>query len=151
MKMSDSKTYEGKEGDSYEITVVKLEPVPAYQLVAKLGKLLVPAVVALQGVKATADVRELVPAADKLFDSLTPEMAMSLMKDLFATVTIVRTRADGVAEKSDLCHGQAMVNRAFRGDLKAMLVALKFAFEVNFGDFFDGSGLVGLAAQTPSR
>ena len=145
-KMQDTKTLKGADGDSFELTCVKLEPVAAYMLVAKLGKVLMPALVAMKTRKANDDLQ---PVVDQIFGGLTTEIAQQVMLELLSTTTVVRTTASGEVSKRDLCNGQAAINDAFRGSVMMMFRAMGFALEVNFGDFFDASGLI--AKLTPMQ
>jgi hypothetical protein len=146
-KMQDTKTLSGTGGESFELTCIKLEPVAAYMLVAKLGKVLLPVLVAMRTRKPTDDMS---PVVDQIFSGLTPELAQQVMLELLSTVTVVRTGASGQPQKFDLCNGQVAINNAFRGNVMTMFKVMGFALEVNFSDFFDVSGLVSRMAPTPS-
>lgn len=145
-KMQDTKTLTTPDGDTLELTVNKLEPVDAYVLTAKLGKVLIPAFVAARSGKSA----ELHGVVDTMFDKLGPELATQIMYDLFRGCLVIRNTPEGAAQKFDLAGGKAAVNNAFRGNLKGMFVALGFALEVNFGDFFGEGGLAALVTRTPS-
>jgi hypothetical protein len=148
MKMQDTISIEGVDGEAFEVTCTKLEPVAAYELLAKVGKLLVPAVMAAQGLTSKSDALSMIPAVNQLFDAMSPELARSLMQDLLRGCTLTRPDDKGELERHDLLTTQK-INRAFRGNLKAMLMAMKFSLEVNFGDFFAASAAV--ASTTPTQ
>lgn len=141
-------TITGADGAEFEITCIKLEPVPAYLLLAKVGKIIVPAILAAQGLTGKSDAADLIPAINRLFESLTPELANTLMLDLLRSCTCIRPDDAGERERHDLLDVKR-INRAFRGNLKAMLLAMKFAIEVNFGDFFAASAAVASTTPTP--
>lgn len=140
------RTFTTKDGDTLDVECSKLEPVAAYLLVAKLGKILLPALVAMRQGKET----DLQPVIGQMFDSLPPELAREVMLDLFRPCVVVKTNAEGKQSKHDLALGQPEVDKAFRGSLKTLFQALGFAFEVNFGDFFDASALVERVTRTQS-
>lgn len=146
-KLQDSTMFTTRDGESFEVTISKLEPVAAYKLVAKLGKILVPALVAMrQGTES-----DLQPVVSRMFDELPADLATEIMLDVFAAATVVRRTSDGGASKHELCAGIAEVNRAFRGNLLMLFKSLGFALKVNFDDFFDVDGLVARLTPTPSH
>ena len=144
-KLSDTRVFTTSDGESYEVLVNKLEPELAYLLVAKLGKVVIPAIVAMKKGGTT----ELMPVVDRLFESLTPELAKQVKNDLFAATTVIRTDREGNQMKFD-SGTAAAVNNAFRGQVKTMFEVLRFALEVNFADFFDVRGLAASTQKMPS-
>lgn len=145
-KMQDERTFKSKDGTSYAMTVVKLEPVAAYMLMTALGSFLIPAIVAMKQGKDS----DLQPIVEQFFKGLTPELRRSAMLDLLSPCVVVRTEPDGSDTKHELCRGQQAINHAFAGDVPMMFRALGFSLEVNFGDFFDVSGLAGKLIPTQS-
>lgn len=132
-----------------EVTSVQLAPVHAYLLLAKVGKVLVPALAAARGVSGSSDLNALAPALSQLFDTLSPALAQSLLLEGLASTSVVAPDASGKLLKIDLT-SEAMINRAFAGNVKGMLLALKFALEVNYGSFFVGLGAAASETPTPS-
>lgn len=145
-KQQDTRELTTSDGDVFELTVSKLEVLTAYALVARLGSLLAPAAVAMKQGKES----DLQPVLDQLFKTLTPELAQQVLVEMLSTTTVVHRTPDGAASKHELLRGKTEINNAFRGNLKTMFRAAGFAFEVNFSDFFDVSGLVAQLTPTPS-
>lgn len=144
MSAQESKTIEG-----LEVTVVKLEPVAAYMLLARVGPVLLPALLASKGVQLTGGIESLAPAAKAMLDGLTPEAAKAIMLDVFQSTSVI-VRSAGEPRRYDLCGGIGEINKAFAGKFKGMLAALWFAIGVQFADFFAASDLAGSATPTPS-
>lgn len=144
--MSNEKELQLKDGERLHLLVNMLEPTDAYTLVARLGKVLLPAIVALKQGKSD----ELQTVVNTMFDQLGPETASLIRDELFKSVTATRFDAAGNPTKRDLLHGRAAINATFRSNLKAMFQTIAFAAEVNFGDFFDVSALAARMTPTPS-
>ena len=137
------------DGSSLSVTVVKFEPVTAYRLLAKIGRVLIPTVFAARHVTGKSDTTDLMPAIKTLFEQLTPELAETVMLEALSGTSVTRADDNGHVQNIDLVHGTKAINRAFRGNLKAMLLAIKFSLEVNYGDFFVGSDSVA-ETETPT-
>lgn len=119
-----------------DVTVNMLEPFDAYLLLGKMAKVILPPLVAMQSGRNEDS------ALNAMFDAMTPELLTSVQFELLKTTTVVRQDPEGKVEKIDLCTGKAAINRAFRGNLKAMFAVMRFAAEVNFTELFAGSGSV---------
>lgn len=145
--MENQRTTEiaGADGMQFEITTVKFEPVTAYRLLAKIGRVLIPTALMAKDVGLKSSTVDLMPAVRTLFDQLTPELAEQMMLESLAASTCTRPDDQGALERIDL-NSIPKINRAFRGNLKVMLMAIKHSLEVNYGDFFDES--VGAASTT---
>lgn len=141
MEMVKTKEFQ-VDGEMFEITTVKFEPVTSYLLLAKLGKFLIPAGLAAKDAGVGV-------AAEKLFTALTPELAQSTMLELLASSQCVRKDAEGALERIELT-SIGKINKAFRGSLKMLLMAMQHSLEVNFGDFFAVSDVAETATPTPS-
>lgn len=148
MQIINETEIECTDGSTLWVTVNKFEPVPAYRLLAKIGRVLVPTVFAARHVTGQSDAVDLMPAIKTLFDQLTPELAETVMLESLSCTSVVRVDDAGKKFNTDLTSVKA-INKAFAGNLKAMLLTIKFALEVNFGDFFAGSG-VGESAEIPT-
>lgn len=148
--MDNTTTIEIK-GVTLEVTCMPFEPVTQYQLLAKVGKVLVPTVLAAQAIDPTkAKISDLMPAVDKLFDGLTPQLADEFRRDCLRGCTVQREDDSGKPERIDLVNDKA-VNKAFRGlGVKPMLMCIKHVLEVNFGDFFAVSDRAELAETAPA-
>ncbi len=131
-----------------EITSVQLDVITAYKLLAKIGKVMIPAALAARGVTGKSDSTELMPAITQLFDALSPELAESLMLESLQATSVVMPDANGKLLKIDLT-GASMIKAAFAGDLKAMLLTMKFALEVNYASFFVASDVA--ETETPTQ
>jgi hypothetical protein len=103
-----------KDGMRFELTTVKFEPVTAYRLLAKIGRVLVPTVLAAQSVTGKSLALDLLPAVNTMFDQLTPELAESALVDSLAATSVVRPDDSGKLEKIDTVNINE-INRAFRG------------------------------------
>lgn len=132
-----------KDGTRFEITTVKFEPVTAYLLLAKIGRVLVPAVLATTR-GGNGDL-------DAVFDQLTPELAQTALVDTLASTSVVRPDDSGKLEKVDLTSIRE-INRAFRGGyLREMLLAMKHSLAFNYQDLFAASaGPDAAGAMTPA-
>lgn len=121
-----------------KVTVTQLPPRRAFRLAAKLAKYLAPA---LAGLKADTELslEALTPALGAMMRELEDDDLDRLLSDLFASTSVIVTDAKGQARKHDLVTPEA-IDRAFEGQLKHMLTAMRFSLEVNFGDFFEGPG-----------
>lgn len=135
--MQDNLTIECKDGLVLEVITVPFEPVDQYKLLAEIGRVLVPTILAAQGVGGKSSAGDLGPAVDALFRSLTPDMAVESLQHVLRCSSVIRRTGDAEPDKIDLLSIKAL-NRAFKGaGLKSMLLAAKHALEVNFGNFSD--------------
>jgi hypothetical protein len=137
------------------MTCAKMEPVDAYLLLGKIGKVVIPVIVAskgiAQGVKGAPSAADMMPAVRALFEQLTPELQLAVQLDLFKTCAIIKTDEKGDPYKQEL-NGVKAINNAFRGhSIKCMFKAMSFALEVNFGDFFAGKDGIANVIQMLSR
>lgn len=130
---------ETREIEDLTVTTQQLPAMRAYSVFARLGKIIGPALAAVQGVSVSnleeLDVSEIAPAIGKALEGLAEDEPL-VLKLLASTFVVL----DG--KKIELT-GDAQINRAFSGRFKALLLTLKFALEVNFSDFLDGK-LAGL-------
>lgn len=120
-------------GGTMHVLLTKMEPVPAFILMSKLAKVIVPVILAARGGKADDD-----SAVKNAFDGLTPELADSAMRDILRGVTVTKADDKGELGKTDL-NSTANINKAFRGQLGAMFKVIKFALTENFSEVFDVS------------
>jgi hypothetical protein len=141
--LQNTDTLLAKDGTRFEITTVKFEPVTAYLLLAKIGRLLVPAVL--------ASTRGAAGDMDAVFDQLTPELAQAALVDSLASTSVVRPDDNGKLEKIDLVNIRE-INRAFRGGyLREMMLAMKHSLAFNYQDLFVASaGPDAASATTPA-
>lgn len=148
MRKTETRTIGG-----LDVTSIQLPSTRAYALVRKVGKVVAPALGALRGKTPGAimgsDLADLAPALESLFDKLDDQSADSLMLEALACTSVTRQGDDGRLIKYDLTT-KAAIDLAFDGDLRSLLLTIKFALEVNFASFFDGSGPSASASPAPS-
>jgi hypothetical protein len=124
--------------DGRKITVTTFPARNSLTLKNRIIKLMgEPAVQLLSGFKnmkkidlKKVDVSVLIPVVEKLVQNLDPDEFVQLCMDLF-----VSTRIDGKEVKPEV------FDIEFSGNLKSMYKILFFIVEVNWGDFFDLSGI----------
>lgn len=119
-----------------DVTVTQFDAMRSLGLTARLGKILVPALIAAEGVSMQDDVRALAPALAELFSNLDPAGAQDLARQLTAGTAVVKEGKQFSLGSDDA------INLAFDGDLRTLLEVMKFSLEVNFGDFFSGAPAV---------
>lgn len=134
---------ETRDIDGLTVTSTQLPAMRSFALMARLGKVIAPALGMVEGVSLTSGIGALAPALAQLFAQLDGAEAESLAREVLASTSVV---VDG--RRLELSRTE-MINLAFEGRIKTMLATLKFALEVNYGDFFAG-GLSGAAAPAPS-
>lgn len=130
--------------DGLVFTVQMLPAMRATLMVVRLGKLLgVPLLKSLSGVQATKgaslkslDVGQLAQGVDELFGRLSEAEVEDLFKVFFETALV---KKDGKEFPLLASFDNALMGKPFTA-----FKALKFALEVNFGDFF--AALPGLLA-----
>lgn len=133
--------------DGMTVTVTQLPAMKALRLMGRLGKTLGPALAkaagAMQNGGLESNVAVLGDAVHVLFDRLSPDEMEQLTRELLETATVTCT----VPATGQPYNGPMMpvFNTVFQGRMPSLLKTLKFAFEVNYGNFFDG--LRDLAAQ----
>ncbi len=133
----------GEDDEPFTITTTKFEPVVQYRLLAKIGRVLIPAVMAAKGDGAKnpdgSTAVNMRAGVEALFEKLTPEVADMAMMDSLAATSVIRADDAGAKEVISLINVKG-INRAFRGgNLRVMLQAMQFALEVNYGRFFVGA------------
>ena len=122
--------------DGLVFTVQMLPAMRATLMVVRLGKLLgVPLLKSLSGVQATKgaslknlDVGQLAQGVDELFGRLSEAEVEDLFKVFFETALV---KKDGKEFPLLASFDNALMGKPFTA-----FKALKFALEVNFGDFF---------------
>jgi hypothetical protein len=136
---------ESREIDGIMITTTQLPPMRAFPLMAKLGKILAPALGAIGDIDPESDVKELGPALASLFGQLNEVDSTNLILEIFAN-----TSAQSEGKLSPL-NTDAMVNMVFAGKFVSMLNAMRFVLEVNFADFFAGGFAKPVETQDKKR
>ena len=90
----------------------------------------------------------LAPALVALAGGLAEVQAAKLLADLLGGTIVVATDDNGKLVKHDLSGGTGAIDRAFDGRLMTVFKVAAFALEVNYGDFFGGTGLPAEEAAT---
>ncbi len=135
MLTSEIKTIDGI---SFEVT--QFPAMRGFALLAKLLKLLGPAIGALgsvQGISADTDISAIGPALSTAFMSLDPDQASALALDILKCTAATISDEKGM-RRVELSSSQS-VDLVFSSRLKTMLQVLVFAVQVNYRDFFSGS------------
>jgi len=122
---------ESRQIDGLTVTSTQLPAMRSFRLMARLGKVISPALGHVDGISLSSDLSTLGPALAALFASIDGDEAESLAREVLASTTV-----DVDGKRLELGRTE-MVNLAFEGRIKAMLETLKFALEVNYGSFFD--------------
>ena len=150
MSEANTTTIECPNGTTLEVTTSPFTPVAALKLLAQIGKVIVPTVLAARGVSGKSDALDLMPAARALFEQMTPDYAVEGVCSILAASSVIRRNAAGEAAPIIALSNQKAIDRAFIGcGLTALLTAAKHSLEVNFGSFF--AGLVpAVAADAPA-
>lgn len=88
---------------------------------------------------AALDVKVLGPALMVLAEQLDAASFEKLLVDVLRGTIVIANDGNGQV-KHDLSAGRQAIDAAFDGRLRDMFAVAAFALEVNFGDFFGGSG-----------
>lgn len=114
------------------VITTQFQPMKAYGLIARLGKVAGPALAELGGVDLAnglqSDMASIGPAVSKLLAGVAEDIPLAL--------ELLKNSAVIVDGKDIALLDSAKVNKAFAGNLPAMFATLKFVLEVNFADFF---------------
>jgi len=132
--------------EGLSVTVTQFSALRSLRLMARLGGLLAPMLSALEmldGVDLKSDIplRQLQPLVMQLFETLTPETAVSLAGELLLSSSVIYE--DRKVELND----SSRIDLVFGGNLIGLLKSLAFSIEVNYRDFFGGTPA---AEPTPS-
>jgi len=132
---------EEKEIDGLRFSVTQLPGMRGLRMSVRLGKLLGPALAraagAATGGLASLDVSKLSGAVDALFEHLTEDEIESVTKALLESCLVTIEGKTGPL--------MPMFDTVMGGKVATVYKLLRFAFEVNFGNFF--GGLAALGAQ----
>lgn len=130
-----------KEVDGFSVTSTQLDVWRALRLFTRLGKIVSPALAQAKDVSVFSDIRQLAPAFAELFSQVDGDVAEDLARTMLESTLVV---VDG---KQIPLNSREMIMMAFNGRLETLLAVMKFSFEVNFGDFWQGvARLAGAAA-----
>jgi len=132
VQKTEERTFTGEDGSSVLVKTTQLPALRSFRLLARLGKLMGPALGSLKGIKLKSDVASLVPALMRLSETLDPDEIESLASQVLEGTLVVS-------------HGRAVplqsvdqINGVCAGDLMLLFKLMAFAVEVNFRDFFRG-------------
>lgn len=128
---------ETRDIEGFQVTCTQLQVTKAYGMAAKIGKLIGAGASELKDVDMSGgfgnmDHSKLGGALNAVLDQLVqdPDIPLQLTNGCMSVVV------DG--RRHDLDGTEARINHVFGGNLKAYLLTLKFALEMNFSDFFGG-------------
>jgi hypothetical protein len=100
--------------------------------------------------KSTEPADLAVPLAT-IFSSVGDDKLVGLVRDLLRQTQVFIYAPDGTVSLRPL-DTDAAINRTFGGDLKTILAVCAFSIQVNFADFFRGTGEAkGATPETPSH
>lgn len=133
-------------GVVYETT--QFPAMRSFGLLARLAKVLGPAMVGMADMTGEEDVRALVPVLGAALANVSPQEAQSIVLELFSCTTAEIVEGHG-ARLENLGTQQA-VDRVFSGKLGDMFHLLAHVMKVNYGDFFGGSDPAAGPAQAAS-
>ena len=117
--------------EGMDVTTSKLPAMRSFAIMPRVLKIIAPGVAAIQGGKdglSDLDLSELMPQLSESLNAIAGDTR--LVYDLLASTYVVR---DG---KRIELNSEAKINAAFDGNLKGLLLTLKFSLEVTFNDFF---------------
>lgn len=132
MQKTEERTFAGENGSSVVAKTTQLPALRSFKLLARLSKLVGPALGSLKDIKLKADVAALVPALMRLSETLDPDEIEGLaVQVLEGTIVVTGGRAVPLQSID-------AINGACAGDLMLLFRLMAFAVEVNFRDFFRG-------------
>jgi hypothetical protein len=117
--------------DGVLVETTQFAAMRAYGLMAKLAKVLGPAMGVLAEVNSETRMEEMGPALGMALANVSPTDAQALLLDVLAGSV---AEVDG--RRFDLINQNA-IDEVFTGRLKTMFKALGHALKVNYSDFFD--------------
>ncbi len=120
-----------------DVSIVKLKPRAGFKLAAQLFKYLAPVLGTMQPTDEVS-VETLTPALMAIMRDLNDAELDKLTRKVFEGSWVVGPGMDGKPRKFEL-NTDEQIDQAFDDNLMGMLNAMKFALEVNFASFFDGS------------
>lgn len=116
--------------EGYDVTVMQFDFIRSSKLMAKLGKLIFPA---LGGSLSGLDIAA-------LFNAIDPAELPGLMGEVLSQTTVVMNGKQFPLDR------QENINLAFNGNLKFGFSVLRFALEVNYRNFWSA----GFGSDDPS-
>lgn len=137
---SNARKTESRDLDGIKITCTQFGALKSLGLKAKLMRYIVP-VLATMGMPTdmdqlmTADLEKLAPALVAVFARLADGDAESLAAEILAGCEAQFIGPDGVTPRSLLLAKPEHIDIAFGGDDWTLILAMKFAIEVNFAGF----------------
>jgi hypothetical protein len=123
--------------DGLEVRTSQLPALRSLALSARLGRVAAPALAALgaSGGSLKGAGEALIPALTDLCSRLSEGEVESLACDILAATSVVID--DGKGPRVLTLNNRQMIDLAFAGRFKTMLLVIGFALEVNYADFFD--------------
>lgn len=128
---------ESVEFDGIIFETTQFPAMRAYGLLARLVKVIGPAMSVLAGADKDTRLEDMGPVLGGALANVTPAEAQSLLLEIFGSSTAQVT--DQTGPRILQLGTQAGVDQVFTGRLKVMFKVLAHALKVNFGDFSEGS------------
>ena len=126
MQKSETETIDG-----LEVKVTQLPALRAFNLLARLGKMLAPLIKAGSKMSLDDDVSKLAPVIGEALSQLDDQGASDLAIQILASTSVIQ---DG---KIKPLNQPELIDSVFTGRMQTMLKTLAFTLKVNFADFFD--------------
>ncbi len=122
---------ERKKIEGLEVSTTQLPALRAFALLARLGKVIGPALSKMSGMNMESDIG---PVLGELFANLDPAESSDLVLEVLISTQVI------IDNRREELNNQEAVDRVFGGNLKAMLLTMGFALKVNYSDFFGALG-----------
>ena len=128
--------------DGIKFETTQFPAMAAFRLMARLIKVIGPAMGVLKGATKDTTLESLAPALGAALSNVSPDEAQSIALEILKCTT---AEVGGVLIGLT---GQAPVDQVFSGRLSMLFKVLAHALKVNYGDFSEGSDPA--APQTPA-
>lgn len=125
MPNQQSAEFVTEDSETIKVTVIKFDAVTSLELLTKIGK---PLIAAFGGSTVAVSMGE-------LFAMLTPQTIVKHVEEILALTEVQRDDANGQPFKLSCAGGRKAISKAFGTDITTMLLAAKFALEVNYARF----------------
>lgn len=142
-----TKTETKKLGD-LDFKTTQLPAMKAFALLAKLARVVGPAISALSGLDPDTELDLAGSGLISALKSLDPKEAEGLVLDILSGTEVIIPDATGGRALS--LAKQANIDLVFTGKLRMLFQVVGFALQVNFGDFSEGSVPAAPLPQAPS-
>jgi hypothetical protein len=134
--------------DGILFTTTQLPAMRGFELLARLVKMIGPALGALTSADPTADLSAMAPALAGALTNINPQEASALVVDIFSCTTALIS--DSTGGRQVQLSDRTNIDLVFSSRLKVMFQVLAHAIKVNFGDFSGGSAPAAPLPPAPS-